>query len=218
MNPALKARGASSLPAGIERVDGGGFVAIASDGDLDRDGERIRGAAFAPLPDSIPIHLDHTMSAASVVARGRPYYDLDRLMVEATFASTKDAQDVRQKVADGVIDSLSIVFLGKQWEDIDGVRTCVRGELLAADLVSIPSNARARVLSVRGLSPTQQARALCREVERDMVRMEIRSAKRLLAATDRRGPARRQVDDLLADTLSDRRPVATSVRNFLRSL
>lgn len=87
------------------------------------------------------------MSAASLVARGRPYYSGDQLLVEASFASTKDAQEVRQKVADGVIDSLSIVFLGKRWETIDGVRTCVSGELLAADLVSVPSNARASALA-----------------------------------------------------------------------
>jgi phage head maturation protease len=95
------------------------------------------------LPPAIPIHIDHTFSSATTVARGRPYYDGERLMVEATFASTRDAQDVRQKVADGVLDSLSIAFRGLQWKDLDGVRTCVKGELLAAEIVSVrPTRAR----------------------------------------------------------------------------
>jgi phage head maturation protease len=47
----------------------------------------------------------------------------DELRVDASFASTSDAQVVRQKVADGIIDSMSIVFRALRWEDIDGVRT-----------------------------------------------------------------------------------------------
>ena len=184
MNPAAKARGASAVAATIQAAEGGGFIAIASDDQLDRDGERILGGALAPLPDSIPINLGHTMSPSDTIARGRPYYDLDRLMVDATFASTRDAQEVRQKVADGVLDSRSIVFIGKQWETIDGVRTCVRGELLGADIVAIPSNSRARVLSVRGLSVTQQARQVANQTLVDLARLEVADAKTLLRRTD----------------------------------
>lgn len=198
MNPQLKAAGASSIAATIQHVDGGGFVAIASDGNLDRDGERVQPGALSWETPTVPIHVGHTMNPQDVVARGRPYYDLDNLMVDATFGSHKDAQEVRQKVADGTLDSLSIVFLGKQWETIDGVRTCVRGDLLAADLVSIPSNSRARILSVRSMAPGSygaQARALCWEVERDLARLEIAQAKALLART--RPTARDTVDRFL---------------------
>lgn len=208
MNPRLKAAGASSVGADITEADGGGFVAIASNGDLDRDGERIQPGCMSPLPESIPIHLDHTMSAATVVARGRPYYSGDRLMVEAAFASTPDAQAVRTKVQAGVLDSLSIVFIGKQWETIDGVRTCVRGELLAADIVSVPSNRGARILSMRDLNqrPTDTARRAAADALLMLARVELLEAKRALG--DARGPARRQIDQMLRHTLTDpsRRP------------
>ena len=220
MNPQLKAAGASSVAATIERLDGGGFVAVVSDGETDRDGEIVLPYALFPLPESIPVHLDHTMRAASVVARGRPYYDLDRLMIDAVFASTGDAQEVRQKVAEGVLDSLSIVFIGKEWRDIDGVRTCVKGELLAADLVSVPSNSRARVLSVRSLRPGgygDAARELIAESVLDMARAEAVLAKKMLSATDSRGQARRQVDDMLAE-IGENRSARDYVRTFLRGI
>ena len=68
MSTAYAKAGASTVGAGIDRANAGGFTAIASNGDLDRDGERILPGCFSPLPDSIPIHLDHTMRAESVVA------------------------------------------------------------------------------------------------------------------------------------------------------
>ena len=144
------------------------------------------------------------MRAASLVGRGRPYYVLDDLRIDAAFASTTDAQDVRQKVADGVIDSMSIVFRGQDWEDIDGVRTCVRGELLAADLVSIPSNARARILTMRSLQQAtiEQARQATIDATLALARAQIADAKRLLPDSD---------DD--AD-----HPTRTEIRTFLRSL
>lgn len=37
-------------------------------------------------------------------------------MIDARFASTNDSQDVRRKVAEGVIDNISIVFLGHEWK------------------------------------------------------------------------------------------------------
>jgi len=52
---------------------------------------------------------------------------------------------------------------------------------------------------VRGLSPIGQARLLCRDTMVELARMEIASAKRLIAATDDR-------------------PNRTAVRIFLRSL
>ena len=144
------------------------------------------------------------MRAASLVGRGRPYYVLDDLRIDAAFASTTDAQDVRQKVADGVIDSMSIVFRGQDWEDIDGVRTCVRGELLAADLVSISSNARARILTMRSLQQAtiEQARQATIDATLALARAQIADAKRLLPDSD---------DD--AD-----HPTRTEIRTFLRSL
>ena len=191
----------TSVAADIRQQDSGGFTAIASNGDLDRDNERIMPGCFAPLPKSIPVHVDHTMRAASVVARARPYYVLDDLMIEATFSSTPDAQEVRQKVADGTLDSLSIMFTGNRWEDIAGVRTCVSGELLAADIVSVPSNRGARILSSRSYSRSHGAQA--RDVAFDamllLARVEIADAERVLDQHTTRS-------------------ARASVRRFLRSL
>lgn len=213
--------GLSAVEAVVQRVEGGGFTAVISDGDIDRDGERIAPGALSPLPASVPVHLDHTMAASSVVARGVPRYSGDRLLIDATFASTKDAQVVRQKVADGVIDSLSIVFRGLRWETIAGVRTCVKGELYAADLVSVPSNSRARVLSYRAFDlagdAVAQARWVAWDALRHMALTEAASAKRYLAAATGRGGARADVDAMLAEVL-DPTPARSAVRNFIRSL
>lgn len=213
MNLHLKKAGASTVGAEIERADAGGFIAVASNGDLDRDGERIQPGCFldenGKLPATIKVHLDHSMSARDVVAVARPYYKGDLLMIDATFDRGKDAQEVRRKVQDGTLDSLSIVFMGKKWETIDGVRTCVKGTLLAADVVSIPSNPGARILSMRGFSNASAA-DLAREVAADAIlalaRIEIAECKRIGYGGD--GPQRRRAAAMVRAALTevDRRP------------
>ena len=214
----------NAVGATIECADSGGFTAVASNGDLDRDGERIQPRCMEPLPASVPVHLDHTMSAASVVARGRPFYAGDELRIDATFASTTDAQEARRKVLDGVIDSVSIVFVGLKWKNIDGVRTCIKGELLAADLVSVPSNRGARILSTRSARHPMVAAAL--RVSADALvasaRAELVEAKSLLRATDPRGPARRRADAMLHEVLTVNADhsgsASTIVHRFLRGI
>lgn len=200
MNEHYKRAGASTVGAEIDHTTAGGFTAIASNGDLDRDGERIMPGCFSPLPASIPVGLDHTMSAAGVIARARPYYRLDALMIDATFAGTPDAQQVRAKIADGTLDSLSIVFRGIKWEQVAGVRTCVAGELLACDVVAVPSNAGARVLSSRswGVSPSEAVRDAVADALLVLARGQVAELK---AAGFGRGLHRRQVDSLLAEAL-----------------
>lgn len=210
----------SSVGATIAKADAGGFTAVASNGDIDRDGERILPGCFSPLPASVPVHLDHTMRAATVVARGRPYYSGDELLIDARFSGDVASQDIRAKVAEGIIDSLSIVFRGLQWRDIDGVRTCVKGELLAADLVSVPSNPGARVLAVRSLagwpSPIDEARRVAADAVMTLARLEIASVKH---QHTRPGSHRRLVDDVIREALVDRPgPTSARVRAFLRSL
>lgn len=142
-----------ALIAGIESADGGGFTAVASTAAQDRDGESLAVGCFVPLPPSIPVHLDHTMSAASVIGRAVPYYVGNALHIDADLASTPDAQTVRTKLAERVLNAVSVVFRPLEWDSVAGVRTCVRAELLACDVVSIPSQSDALVLSVRGYRP-----------------------------------------------------------------
>lgn len=57
-------------------------------------------------------------------------------------------------VAEGTIDSMSVVFASPTRRTVKGVPTVVSAELLAVDFVSIPSNRDARVISVRGFPAT----------------------------------------------------------------
>ena len=199
MSNVYDVKGVSSVSADIESADSGGFTAIASNGDLDRDNERLQPGCFSPLPKSIPVHLDHEMSAEGVIARARPYYVGNDLMVDATFDAGSKAQEIRRKVNDRILDSMSIVFRGLTWKDIDGVRTCVDAELLAADIVSIPSNSGARILSMRSMRPS--VREAVREVTADallfLAREEIAELKR--AGYGPTGPKRRKVDAAIHD-------------------
>jgi HK97 family phage prohead protease len=188
-------KGATALDAQITESGQGTFTAVASTGSVDRDGEVIVPGAFSPLPASIPVHLDHDMRAANVVARARPYYEGNRLLIDASFGSDPLAQEARRKVTEGLVDSVSIVFLSSEKRDVKGVPTVFRGELLACDLVSVPANAEARILSSRSLRyamtrPGDEARATALLA---LAEVELAEAKAVLRG-DVRGPVSRSVD------------------------
>jgi hypothetical protein len=173
-----------SISADITGVDTGGFEAIASTPSLDRDGEVLAGHCFAPLPKTIPVHLDHQLNAANVIARATPHYRGNDLLISAAFSASREAQAVRAKVVEGTLDSISVVFRGLEWQTITGVRTLIHGELLSADLVSIPSQRDARVLSTRGYSiPSRHG--LRAEVDRALVEAELALAEVDLDEADR---------------------------------
>ncbi len=210
------------LNAKVTRTDSGGFVAVASTDSVDRDGEVIAPGAFNPLPASLPVHMNHSMNVRDLVARARPYYQGGRLMIEARFASTTAAQEARTLVTEGILDSVSVVFYAAKKEQRAGVPTIVTGELLAVDLVSIPSNRDALVMSSRSYtsdarSIAAQARSVSADALLALARVEIREARRLLAKTGP-GPQRQRVDTLIRDTLTDNTSTAATVRHFLRSI
>ncbi|GAA4698036.1 hypothetical protein [Nocardioides nanhaiensis] len=161
---------AVTVPIASSEADaGGGFTAIASTASIDRDGEVIAVGAFNPLPATVPVHADHVASVDTIVGRARPRYDAGRLLVDVTLGSGAREQDVRRKIREGLLDSVSIVFIGHRWEIIEGVRTCTAGELLAVDVVTVPSQRDARILGVRSMStpaadPLASVRALRRLV------------------------------------------------------
>jgi hypothetical protein len=101
----------------------------------------------------------------------------------------------------GHLQDVSVVFLGKVWKQIDGVRTCTRGDLLACDLVAIPSNANARVLSARSYNLNARAAdaiwvAASRKATADalvvLAKAEIADCKKLGIGFGKAGPARRR--------------------------
>lgn len=199
------AKGAVAVDATITGADRGSFTAVASTGSVDRDGEVIVPGAFNPLPASIPVHMDHDMRAANVVARARPYYRGTQLLIDAEFGSDPAAQEARRKVTEGLVDSVSIVFLASDKRDVKGVPTVFSGELLACDLVSVPANAEARVLTSRSLRSalsytTADARA---DALLALAEAELADAKALLRGKPRPiGPTARMVRSMLSDALN----------------
>ena len=135
-----------------------------------------------------------------MIGKAVPFYVGRDLHIDCTLASTPDAQVVRAKLAEGVLNSISVVFIGQEWEQRAGVRTCIKAELLAADVVSIPSQSQARVLSVRGHYPAtelSEARRALAAMNYRLMRADLAEAQRFLAELDppsRRGTMRAQVD------------------------
>lgn len=137
----------------------GTFEAILSAPTLDRDGEVIGAKAFEPLPDHIPIDIDHGMTVATTVASGRPYYDGDVLKIKGSYSSIPRAQELRTLVREGHIRKMSVTFMGATREERDGVPHVTKGELLNAAFVPIPSNREAAVLVAKAFAADEKAGA-----------------------------------------------------------
>jgi HK97 family phage prohead protease len=130
----------------------GEFEAILSAPTLDRDGEVVAPGAFTkagPLPESIPIHINHQFDVEKVVGRGVPYYDGELLKVRGVFDPDERSQLVRAKVASGSVNRMSVGFMSAVREVKDGTPTVTAAELLEASFVSVPSNREAAVLAVK---------------------------------------------------------------------
>lgn len=184
--------------------DHGGFTAIASAPTLDRDDEIIDANAFEPLPASVPVHVDHVFSVGAVVGRGVPRYQGGQLMLDVVFGSDAQSQDVRSKVLEGLVDRVSVGFMGaKRVKGKDGVTHITQAELLEVSVVSIPSNRDARIVAVRGRRP--ELDAVLDEIKHATAdallaaaRAEIKEARAVLNLTAaqghrRHGRARAQV-------------------------
>jgi hypothetical protein len=133
-----------SADATIAPADGAGeFDMILSNGTRDRDGDRLDLKSWAqPLPDSVPINLNHSKDVSDIVGSGRPFFDSEgNLRVKGTFASTGPAQHIRQLVNEGHLRSVSVEFVKKAGKNV----------LVGGAFVRIPSNPEARVLESKGL-------------------------------------------------------------------
>lgn len=131
---------------GVESENPNGeFEAVLVTSALDRDGEYFEPKAFEPLPKSIPIHLNHDLR--NPIGRGFPVYDDEKIVVKGYFASTEDAQTVRTKVNEGIIDSMSVGFIKGVREKKNGKTAITRAEMFEGTLTAIPANTEALVLS-----------------------------------------------------------------------
>lgn len=144
----------------VKSLDGadpnGSFEAILSAPTLDRDGEVIDARAFEPLPERIPIDIDHGMTVATTVGSGEPYYDGDVLKIRGTFSSIPRAQELRTLVTEGHVARMSVTFMDAERSTKDGVPHVTRAELLNAAFVPIPSNREAAVLVAKAFAPTAE--------------------------------------------------------------
>lgn len=133
------------------KAESGEFEAILSTPTVDRDGEIIDPKAFEPLPDYIPIDIDHSMSVSTTVGSGVPYYDGDVLKFRGSFASTALGQEVRTLVVEGHVRKMSVAFMNARREvDPDDERVHIRqAELLNAAIVPIPSNREADIVAAK---------------------------------------------------------------------
>lgn len=150
----MEAKTLDRFDADIKAVNGaaGEFEAILSVPTKDRDGEIIDARAFEPLPEYIPIDVDHGMSVTTTVGSGVPFYDGDILKLRGTFATTPLGQEVRTLVVEQHIRKMSVAFMAAQrGEDEDGVPHILKAELLNAAIVAIPSNREADILAAKAL-------------------------------------------------------------------
>jgi hypothetical protein len=145
----------SKAVATIESADGkdygpnGGFTAVLSTPSLDRDGDSLkRHEWIEPLPESVPLDVDHGMSVATTVGSFRPFFDGEKMMMEAHFSSLKQAQDVRTLVDEGHIRTVSVAFMNDRKALKAGAP---HRELLNAGIVAIPSNRDAVITHSKAL-------------------------------------------------------------------
>jgi HK97 family phage prohead protease len=197
-----------TLTAEIDSADAGGFTAIASTPGVDRDGEVLSAGCFNPLPETVPVHLDHRMDAANVIARAWPHYQHSDLVIDAVFSRSAEAQQVRRKVQEGTLSDVSVAFRALEWANVHGVRTLVSGDLLSVDIVSVPSNASARMVSVRGFGvPSRgdfraEADRTINAARLQLAMMDLREAERFLRTLSRPpSRLRQQTDGAIGQTL-----------------
>lgn len=155
----------------------GSFEVVASTPSLDRDGEIIDAGAFAPLPGSIPVHVDHSLSVLSVVGKGVPRYDGQNLIVTGSFDADATSQVVREKVKSGSVGSVSVGFIAAKRELRDGVRHIVAAELIEVSFVSVPCNPDAAVRGAKSNTDSEsKSVAGSYEARRDILQDALRVA------------------------------------------
>lgn len=146
----------------------GSFEAVISAPSVDRDGEIIDPGAFNPLPKSIPILADHDGKIRSLVGSAQPFYDGDLLKVKGEFSSVPEAQDVRTKLAEGHLGTMSVGFMPPLRTMKDGIPHITRAELLEASFVVIPSNRDALVSSVKQYADIEPVAGSFEETQEDL--------------------------------------------------
>ena len=139
----------------------GGFTAVLSTPSEDRDFESLKRAEWIePFQESYPLDMDHGMSVADTVGSFTPYFDGDRLMMDAYFAGDEKSQRVRSLTTPDPttgrrhIGSVSVAFMTHKTKKSDNEPF---RELLNAGVVAIPSNRDAVILASKAAHALKDA-------------------------------------------------------------
>lgn len=137
----------------------GGFTAVLSTPSEDRDGDRLFRDEWKQFTqERYPLDMDHGMTVADTIGSFVPYFDGEKMMMDAVFAKTPKAQEVRMLVSpdeNGIrhISSVSVAFMtDKSRKSGEPQR-----ELLNAGVVCIPSNRDAVILASKAASALKDA-------------------------------------------------------------
>jgi len=132
----------------------GGFTAVLSTPSEDRDGDELFRDEWKDFTqERYPLDMDHGMSVAETIGSFVPYFDGQKMMMDAYFSSIARAQEVRTLVDEGHIRSVSVAFM------VDKTKKSgtPKRELLNAGVVAIPSNRDAVILASKAASALKDA-------------------------------------------------------------
>ncbi len=149
---AIRKTFATQIKAGeVTGTDGDRMVTfVASTEDKDRDGEVILASAWQlDNYKKNPVVLWAHDYRGFPVGKGPGIHVADgKLILPCQFADadTYEFADTACKLAKGgYLNTVSVGFIPLEWEDIDGVKTFTKVELLEVSIVPIPSNPEALV-------------------------------------------------------------------------
>jgi HK97 family phage prohead protease len=129
------------------------LTAYASTGDIDRDNEVIRPEAWrdsiSRMPN-VPLLWAHEYRVPPVGKALNFSIDVTGLKFTAQFANTEFANEIWGLYRDGFLDSFSVGFQPKAWEDgqrnSSPDRVYTEAELFEVSAVPVPANPHARVM------------------------------------------------------------------------
>lgn len=166
MNPQLAKKFFTGMQVQMKAVEGadgttsGLLMGYASTYDVDQVGDRIMPGAWGKsIREAIPagrVKLvdSHNMYAGSQAIIGKVttgVEDSKGLLIEAVFASTTPAQQVRTLVQEGILSDFSVGFriLADGINPIEKTREIKEAALVEVSVVASPCNLEARILRVK---------------------------------------------------------------------
>lgn len=127
---------------------------VASTQTVDRHGERILVSAWDLTnykKNPIILFGHDAWSLDNAIGKAIAVEITDKeLIIDVVFSKANErAQKIKAMVEEGVLNMVSVGFIPKKWEDIDGIPTVTEAELLEVSIVQIPANPEAE--SIRRL-------------------------------------------------------------------